>query len=347
MPDKRLSHVPARALLVLSLAMLAGQALAATYPNVSGSRKETATSGWLQQCQQVRYQRPPADDLPRSKGSSRCDATKLYYDTLAKDAPGDADWQAVRECAFRNNDNAVLMMLYANGYGVAPNLGVAMKYACSTDGSPAELKSMLARLTSRNAREHFDQCDNITSGPKMDLCAQVRERQGERLRSGELSGYVRAWTQKEQASYEMVRQAARYFAQHRRDFETDLGGPSRSRMQADVSSAEYDRFAGDIEDFERGKVPRYSEAEFAALDEKMNQVYQLLMQSQPGPHSYLGTIRKSGIEKTQRAWLAYRDAMELFGSVKYPAIPASGLRALLTSRRLKQLSELNDAAMGR
>jgi uncharacterized protein YecT (DUF1311 family) len=347
MPDMHFPRVPARALLLLSLTLLAGQALAAAYPNVSGSRKETAKAGWLQQCQQVRYQRPPADDLPRSKGSSHCDATRLYYDTLAKDAPGDGDWQAVRECAFRNNDNAVLMMLYANGYGVAPNLGVAMKYACSTDGSPAELKSRLSRLTSRNAREHFDQCDDITSGPKMDLCAQVRERQGERLRSGELAGFVKAWTQKEQAGYEMVRQAARYFAQHRRDFETDLGGPARSRMQADTSSAEYDRFASDIEDFERGKVPRYSEAEFAALDEKMNQVYQQLMQAQPGPHSYLGTIRKSGIEKTQRAWLAYRDAMELFGSVKYPGIPASGLRALLTSRRLKQLSELYDAAMGR
>jgi uncharacterized protein YecT (DUF1311 family) len=347
MHHKHTNRVPARTLLLLSLALLAGQALATAYPNLSGSRKDSPKASWLQQCQQVRYQRPPADDMPRSKGSSHCDASKLYYGTVAMDTPGDSDWQAVRECAFRNNDNAVLMMLYANGYGVAPNLGVAMKYACSTDSSPAELKNRLSRLTSRNARENFDQCDDITSGPKMDLCAQVREHQGEKMRNGDLAAFVKGWTQKEQNGYEMVRQAARYFAQHRREFETDLGGPARARLQADVAAAEYDRFASDVEDFEKGKVPRYSEAEFAALEQKMNQVYQQLMQSQPAPGSYLGTIRKSGIEKTQRAWLAYRDTMELFGSIKYPAIPASGLRALLTSRRLKQLSELHDAAMGR
>lgn len=344
MPDKHTHRVP---LLLLSLALLASQAQAAPYPNLGSARKDRANAGWPLQCQQVRYQRPPADDLPRAKGSSRCDATRLYYETLAMDAPGDGDWQAVRECAFRNNDNAVLMMLYANGYGVAPNLGLAMKFACSTDSSPAELKNRLARLAQRSAREPFDQCDNITSGPKMDLCAQVRERQGERLRSGDLAGFVKGWTPKEQQGYEMVRQAARFFAQHRRDFETDLGGPARARLQADASAAEYDRFASDIEDFEQGKVPRYSEAEFAALEQKMNQVYERLMQAQPGPNSYLGTIKKSGIEKTQRAWLAYRDSMELFGSIKYPAVPASGLRALLTSRRLKQLSELHDAALGR
>lgn len=346
MPDKHTDRVPGRALLLLSLTLLAGQALAAPQPAARGA-KESAKAGWPLQCQQVRYQRPPADDLPRAKGSSRCDATRLYYDTAAMDRAGDSDWQTVRECAFRNNDNAVLMMLYANGYGVAPNLGLAMKYACSTDSSAQELRSRLARLTQRGAREPFDQCDNVTSGPKMDLCAQVRERQGEKLRSGDLASFVRGWTQKEQQGYEMVRQAARFFAQHRRDFETDLGGPSRARLQADVAASEYNRFASDIEDFEEGKVPRYSEAEFAALDQKMNQVYEQLMQVQPGPDSYLGTIRKSGIEKTQRAWLAYRDSMELFGSIKYPKIPASGLRALLTSRRLKQLSELYDAALGK
>jgi uncharacterized protein YecT (DUF1311 family) len=347
MPDKHNDRVPARALLLFSLTLLTGHAVAGAHPNLNGARKGSPHGNWSQQCQQVRYQRPPSDDLPRSTGSSRCDATRLYYDTQAKDAPRDGDWQAVRNCAFRNNDNAVLMMLYANGYGVAPNLGLAMKYACSTDSSPIELKNRLARLTQRNSREPFDQCDNITAGPKMALCAQVRERQGEKLRSGELAGVVKGWTQKEQLGYEMARQAGRFFAQHRRDFETDLGGPARARLQADVAAAEYDRFASDIEDFEQGKVPRYSEAEFAALEEKMNQVYQQLMQAQPVPGSYLGTIKKSGIEKTQRAWLAYRDSMELFGSIKYPTIPASGLRALLTTRRLKQLSELNDAAMGR
>jgi hypothetical protein len=39
--------------------------------------------------------------------------------------------------------------------------------------------------------------------------------------------------------------------------------------------------------------------------------------------------------------------MEMFVSMKYPSVPASGLRALLTSRRLRQLAELENAAVGR
>jgi uncharacterized protein YecT (DUF1311 family) len=339
---------PGRLAFLLFTVLFAGQATAAPYPNVTGPRKEASSRAtWYQQCQQVRYQRPPQDDMPRSRAPARCDASTLYYDTLALDAPSDEDWQKVRECAFRDNDNAVLMMLYANGAGVAPNLGLAMKYACGIESSAAEMKGRLAHLTRRTAHEVLDQCDDVSGGARMAMCAGVRERQGEKLRNSELAPLVRHWTQKEQLGFDMARQAARYFAQHRRDFETDQGGPSRSRLQADVAAAEYDRFASDIEDFEKGKVPRFTEAEFTALDERMNQAYQDFMQTAPGPDSYLGTIRKAGVEKTQRAWLAYRDAMELLGSIKYASVPASGWRALLTTRRLKQLTELNDAAMGK
>jgi uncharacterized protein YecT (DUF1311 family) len=145
----------------------------------------------------------------------------------------------------------------------------------------------------------------------------------------------------------MALQAARYFAQHRHDFETDLSGSTPSRLQAEAEAAELERFASDIEDFGKGKVPLFKEAEFAALDERMNQVYKEFMDTPPGADSYLGTIRKPDVEKTQRAWLAYRDAMELFGSIKYPDVPSSGWRALLTSRRLRQLTELEDAELGK
>jgi uncharacterized protein YecT (DUF1311 family) len=139
----------------------------------------------------------------------------------------------------------------------------------------------------------------------------------------------------------------RYFAEHRADYETDQGGVARARLHAEALSAEFERFSADIENFQGGKVPRYTEIEFKALDAKLNVAYREFMEAQPGPDSYLGTVRKSGVEKTQHAWLAYRDAMELFGSIKYPDVPASAWRGLLTSRRIRQLSELTAAAEGR
>jgi uncharacterized protein YecT (DUF1311 family) len=79
----------------------------------------------------------------------------------------------------------------------------------------------------------------------------------------------------------------------------------------------------------------------------MNATYRQFMLTRPASTSYLGTIRKSGVEKSQRAWLAYRDAMELFGAIRHPQVPGSGWRALLTARRIKQLAELDNAAAGK
>jgi uncharacterized protein YecT (DUF1311 family) len=118
-------------------------------------------------------------------------------------------------------------------------------------------------------------------------------------------------------------------------------------MQVEASANELDQFATDIEAFESGKLPHFSEAEFKVLDDKMNQVYQRFMATPLSDASYLGTIRKAAVERTQHAWLAYRDAMELFASVRYPSVPASAWRALLTGRRLRQVSELENAAAGR
>jgi hypothetical protein len=39
--------------------------------------------------------------------------------------------------------------------------------------------------------------------------------------------------------------------------------------------------------------------------------------------------------------------MELFGSIRHPQVPGSAWRAQLTARRLKQLTELDNAAAGR
>lgn len=336
---------PTRALTALPLLLLAQAAAATAYPNLStvGANAQF-NAGWYQQCVKVRALRPPARDLPARGGAGSCDAAALYYDTRAA---GTQDWNKVRDCAFRNNDSAVLMMLYANGAGVAPNLALAARYACSIESSVDEMRNRLAHLARKQPREHFDVCADAASGQALGFCAAVHERVRDKARGDQLAALARDWSAKEQLGLEMASKAAHYFAQHRHDYETDLSAPTRKSMQLDAMAGELERFAGDVHDFEKGKLPQYSEGEFKALDDKMNEVYQRFMAAQPGPDSYLGTIRKDGVEKTQRAWLAYRDAMELYWSIRYPSAPASGLRALLTSRRLRQLTELADAAAGR
>lgn len=328
---------------LLIAVLLAAPVWAAAHTSKPAQHNGAADTG--RQCQQVRYLRPPPADLPRSNGPARCDAGVLYYQTQA--TPSDAQWDKVRECAFRTNDSAVLMMLYANGNGVAPNLGLAMKYACAAPGTQLDVRNRLARLKRQASQRSFDGCADGASGRLRELCAAARDSKGERGREDELAALTRSWTPKERVGLDMAREAMRYFAEHRADYETDQGSLAHARLRAEAVSQELERFTSDIEEFQSGKTPRYSDADFKALDEQMNRAYREFMDAQPGPDSYLGSIRKSGVEKTQRAWLAYRDAMELFGSIKYPDVPPSGWRALLTSRRIRQLSELAAAAEGR
>lgn len=339
---------PLRAQLLIALPalLLSDIASAFPYPYLIGARNDKqAQAEVMVQCQRVRYQRVPVLDQPRRTGPAQCDARALYDDTRAMKAPGDADWQAVRDCAFSTGDNSVLMMLYANGDGVAPNLGLAMRFACSSPGTATEMQARLKNLVQRGARVRIDQCDQA---PGTTACAGVRERRGVKPRAGdELGSLARGWAPKEQVGFEMALQAVRYFAQHHRDNETDTSSVAHARVQAEVEAAELERFGRDVEEFQQGMLPSFSEADFAKLDAKMNETYRQFMQTAPAPDSYLGNIRKSGVEKTQQAWLAYRDAMELFTSIKYPAMSSSSLRALLTSRRLRQLTELDNAILGK
>jgi uncharacterized protein YecT (DUF1311 family) len=343
---------PIRASLYLLLAgvLTAGDGLAAmSYPNVA-AKTVPRTADWFRQCLRVRAQQAPARDRPHSGDLQRCDASDLYYDTRNMDQASDADWRKVRECAFRTSDNGVLMMLYANGNGVSRNLGLATKYACSLDSSPAEMQARVAhlrRIAAGVGEQGFDQCDDSSSGHMQGSCAAFRERQREAQRNARLAAISANWSARERLNFDMASKAAHDFAQHRSAYETDLSGAARLALQVEASANELDQFARDIESFESGKLPRFTEAEFQSLDEKLNEVYKRFMETPPSSASYLGTIRKSAVDRTQHAWLAYRDAMELFASARYPSVPSSAWRALLTSRRLRQITELDNAAMGR
>ena len=335
--------------LLLALFLIAGSAAAAPYPNVYGAPPEVLRgSDWYRQCLRVRAEKPRQP--PSRAESGRCDASTLYYDTLNAPDAREADWRRVHACAVRTNAHGVLMMLYANGHGAMPQLGLATRHACSIQSPVNEMKSRvqhLQRVAANREPGPVDVCDDVASAEMRGQCGAVRERQRDRQRATQLATLSRGWSDKEQLGLEMASKAAHYFAQHRVDYETDKGSGAARSLQPETQAAELDTFAADVLDFEAGRGPRFSEGEFASLEKKMDAVYRQFMLNRPVSGSYLGSIRKTGVEKTQRAWLAYRDAMELFGAIRYPQLPGSGVRALLTARRIRQLTELDNAAAGR
>lgn len=338
--------------LLLALFLIAGSATAAPYPNVYGAPPEVLRgSDWYRQCLRVRAEKP-RQPPPASAESGRCDTSALYYDTLNAPDAREGDWRRVHACAARTNAHGVLMMLYANGHGVMPQLALATRHACSIQSPVDEMKGRvqhLQRVAANREPGPVDVCDDVVSAEMRSQCGAVRERQRDRQRVAQLATLARSWSEKEQLGLEMASKAAHHFAQHRVDYETDDGnrsGAARS-LQLEAQAAELDTFTADVLDFEAGRGPRFSEAEFASLEKKMDTVYRQFMLNRPVSGAYLGSIRKTGVEKTQRAWLAYRDAMELFGAIRYPTLPGSGVRALLTARRIRQPTELDNAAAGR
>lgn len=324
------------------------------YPNTSamGSLGDPGAP-WYRQCMAVRAVQPPARDMPPASalhGLRQCGAQDRYYDTRQLPAATPADWEQVRHCAYAESDATVLMMLYANGYGVSRNHELALRYACSLPAAPAEMDGRVAHLNER-AQHHeaqpFDQCDDITSGYMGGQCAQIQDRLDSKARTGRLAAIMKSWQPAQQMAAARLQQALEQFAARRADQETDMSGTLRGALAIEAHGLELDLFAHDVQDAEKGKLPRYTEQQFQQLDKKLNLIYQRIMQpaaqteGQPGPGPGLngGTVTKEGVRVTQRAWLAYRDAWVALGAARYPSVAPHAWKALLTQRRIEQLEE--------
>ena len=317
------------------------------YPNTGGMRGD-ADKDWHKLCISVKDAQPPKSDLPSAQNISAlngCVPTDLYYEAKRKIATNNADWEKVKDCAFEKNDRNVLMMLYANGFGVSKKVNLATKYACEIGGAPAEVEGRiwhLARMSDGRDDRTFDLCDDITSGYMQGICTSFEERQNARERNGRLAEITENWPQFQKEAFLSLQNALRSFAKHVSDEETDSSGSGRAAFMIEAEAAEIAFFVDDLSDFEYGNMPRFTSRQFKEYDKTLNQLYRKIMQSESMTGSRLGytTITKVGVKNTQRAWLKYRDAWVAFGHIKYPSVAPQSWKALLTERRIKTLEHL-------
>lgn len=99
-----------------------------------------------------------------------------------------------------------------------------------------------------------------------------------------------------------------------------------------------EEFINDFIDFERGKFPQYSSAQFEEIDRELNQIYKRSMQT-------IESAMKSGVDsesikKVQRLWIKYRDAWVNFAAKYYPQVSDESIKAWLTEKRIGMLTEL-------
>jgi len=334
-----------RCLALLAVALPSLPALAQqAYPYTDFGVAFSPDEAWYRQCMRVeKVALPPAD-----RGASPdCDADGLYYTKLHQATTSPAEWGAVRACAGARGDNMVLMMLFANGFGVARDTDVAIHYACQPPfAAKAEMEGRIAHLATLPAGSNkpFDQCDDITSGRMGAICAASREDQDERVRLSRLDRLAATLAPPSRAALTRLRGRAERYAEAAMG-EEDMqgtGGPARSvehrafvreqAMQAMLDAA-------------AGKLPAASGADDARRDAGLNAQYKLVMalasQQQEWPDRIgQSTIARKDVRAAEREWLAYRDAFIAFAATLPSGPDAASVRSLLTAQRTALLAKV-------
>lgn len=318
--------------LAFAACLLPGVSAATDYPNTSSFGVDfNQGEAWYVQCMGAKDAVPPPADLPR-QAPAQCDAVDLYYQARANPHTSKQDWDRVRECAFASGTPRVLMMLYANGFGVARNPALATRYACSLDSvAKAEMEARVARLARGPGPQPFDFCDDITSGFSGAICAGAEESQLDRARDARLDQHEASLPAQARTAFQRLRGAARAYA---RNVENDMTGTAGAQMAIAHEGAIMDQFLADVTS--RNGFRPCGQAEYRQLQSTLASALKSALAAPP--NGGWSTIGADDIGTAQQAWVAYLGAWSAYlaaaGQDPLPAL------AELTRRRTSELRSM-------
>ncbi|MEA5114496.1 MAG: hypothetical protein VB050_10760 [Geobacteraceae bacterium] len=301
---------------------------------------------WEEECKKSEKIQLPAKDRPdaeTAKSLAGCESANLYYGFDITPDPVKA-----RHCAYleveRGDDiafggSATLMMIYANGRGVKKDADLAIKFACKLDGAPAEMEyriQHLLDLKKSKGEKPFDLCDDITSGYMQGFCAKREQRLADAKLKRNLDDILLNWSEKDKQLFAVLKQSFGMFSEARTRNEVDTTGTARAALLIEEESTLSKDFVSAIVQFEKGKLPRYTKADFIKEDRNLNTVYRKI---QSEKDFNWGSVKQADIKHTQKVWLKYREAWVEFGRQKYPQVTEESWRTWLTKKRITMLKE--------
>jgi uncharacterized protein YecT (DUF1311 family) len=318
----------------------------------------TYNAATAQQCPKVKLSDFPKEDQPSAVVSAKVknDSTQSgdYYYGIGR--PVDykmARYVALKEFAVEiaSSDEAmsrpfdgasVLMMLYANGYGVKRNISLAIRLACAhVGGAKAEVKGRLGHLNDMMQSEtpdSIDICDDITSGYMMGMCYSLLSKKADIERTAATNDIIKNWPQQGREAFAKLRTATSAYIGALTSNEVDISGTARAMEVGQEHDSLEDRFLEDLKLMNNGTFPKYGPVDFNAADKKLNLVYQKIRGIKDFDNDTNGTIRKEGIKTTERAWIAYRDAWVAFAAIQFPAVTPDAIHTYFTKQRTAQLT---------
>lgn len=297
---------------------------------------------WYQECMRVAQHAGIEKPAVEARGPQSA-ASALYYQKRSQGTTSRAEWNTVRQSALAHGDNGVLMMMYANGFGVPRNTDIATYYACSMNfAAKGETEARIAYLSSKPSPVRvFDQCDYITSGMMGGVCADIRQSGDRRMRETRLDHVAQSLPGNAQFAFKTLRAAANAYADAAWK-EVDGHGSGAAGFAINHQEKLREQFMQSVLDLLGNKFDVDSKQDTVRLDAELNAAYRKLMSapsSQADAPARLGesTIDRNEFREVERLWIAYRDAYLAFAST-LPAPAANPIDALLINQRIADLN---------
>lgn len=308
------------------------------------SAASSSAPSWQSVCAAAERVEFPALDVPTSTEAKPGDARRYYYGIGVP-----VDYERAREAAWmeRASDGdrfaagTVLMMIYANGYGVERNLDLAIKLACegAEAQARAEIQGRVSHLESMRTPPiggPFDFCDDVSGGEMEGYCAKLAEQRRDGQRQQALAALSQGWSAEQRASFDRLKAALNRFAELHAEKERDLSAVDRGTVVAEAQGELKQALVDDVQRFEQGKLPAYTQDEYSKADEELNRVYKETLVKDFSDT----TITAAGIKATEKAWLAYRDAWLALAAQRYAQTDQAAFKVWLTRKRTEQLRKL-------
>ncbi len=301
-----------------------------------------ANSEWQKVCESIKA----ITDENVIEGNMNCDAEALYYGIGMNSDPIEA-----RHCALRTKKDspvfggdAILMMIYANGFGVERDLNRAIHYACRLEGSEMEMRGRIGHLQQLKAENwqghNFDLCDDITSGAMMGACTAHFSRMEEVERDKRFLAISQKVPSHLKNLFDKLKSASDDFIKTRSRKEIDLSGTARVMFIINEENILRKDFVEMLEAFANGKSRQYTVIQFRDRDAKLEKILTIIQAKKSKNDVYQGyecASQSDCVQQTQKKWVIYRDSFAAYAAAQNPKVKEYSVKAWLTIKRIHML----------
>jgi hypothetical protein len=312
-------------------------ALAIFLPAAAFSQNALSDPGALKLCAEVKDVALPTTDRPtaeETKALAGCVARELYF---GFDKTPDS--VAARKCAYLEMDRGnnepfagktILMMVYANGKGVARNLDLALKLGCEVPGSAGDVAGrvhQLARFKQANWKgDNFSVCDHSADRHMYRECAILDYRFDHLEREKTLDDMAAKFTVAQRKAFQSLRQEAAAYFKVEAAKGINLTGTHEIQENGFLERG----FMSILQQLAGGDLPKFSAKEATEAEAAMNADYDKALARKRDSTS---NLTPEGLKETHQAWVRYREAWLKFGKARYPGVSEVSWKAWAAQQR--------------